>query len=74
MNTNMNNASMDVEYYKLNSPASVMDLIHEKKLPFELGNALKYILRAGKKENASALSDLKKAIHYLTYYVSVMEE
>ena len=39
------------------------DFIRDQQLNYHLGNALKYICRAGHKD--SAVSDLKKAIHYL---------
>lgn len=41
----------------------VIDIIEDFKLDFHLGNAIKYILRAGKKDNK--LDDLNKAIWYL---------
>lgn len=36
-----------------------------EKLPFCLGNALKYVFRAGHKDGSSELEDLKKALWYL---------
>ena len=41
----------------------VIDVIEDFDLNFNLGNAVKYILRSEKKENF--LTDLKKAIWYL---------
>lgn len=41
----------------------VIDVIEDFDLNFNLGNAVKYILRSGKKE--TFLTDLKKAIWYL---------
>jgi len=41
----------------------VWDFIREQELNFHLGNAIKYICRAGYKD--SKIQDLKKAIHYL---------
>ena len=41
----------------------VWDFIREQKLNFHLGNAIKYICRAGYKD--SKIEDLEKAIHYL---------
>lgn len=41
----------------------VIDIIEDFKLDFLLGNSIKYILRAGKKEDLA--QDLKKAIWYL---------
>ncbi len=42
-------------------------------LNYELGNATKYICRAGKK-TASALEDLKKARFYIDYEIKKLEE
>lgn len=39
-------------------------------LPFCLGNALKYVFRAGHKDGASELQDLKKAHWYLSRHQS----
>jgi hypothetical protein len=39
------------------------DFIRDQDLNFHLGNAIKYICRAGHKD--SKVDDLKKAIHYL---------
>ena len=41
----------------------VWDFIRDQGLNYHLGNAIKYICRAGHKD--SAVQDLKKAIHYL---------
>ena len=47
-----------------------IDFITDKKLDFCLGNAVKYICRAGKKEGNSAEQDISKAIQYLEFYKS----
>ena len=49
-------------YYKRGS-IDVWDFIRQQKLNFHLGNAIKYICRAGYKH--SKIEDLEKAIHYL---------
>lgn len=49
-------------YYKRGS-TDVWDFIREQGLNFHLGNAIKYICRAGYKNDK--LEDLRKAIHYL---------
>jgi hypothetical protein len=41
----------------------VWDFIHDQGLNYFLGNAIKYVCRAGYKESKE--EDLKKAIHYL---------
>ena len=43
----------------------VMDYIEDKGFNFALGNAVKYISRAGKKDPNKELEDLKKAMWYL---------
>ena len=52
------------KYYKRGS-TDVWDFIREQGLNFHLGNAIKYICRAGYKTD-SKIQDLEKAIHYLT--------
>ena len=43
----------------------VWDFIRDQQLNYHLGNAIKYICRAGFKSNNTKAQDLKKAIHYL---------
>ena len=43
----------------------VIDFIEDKKLDFHLGNAVKYIARAGKKDPKKLIEDLEKARWYL---------
>ena len=50
-------------YYKRGS-SDVWDFIRDQGLNFHLGNAIKYICRAGYKD--SKIDDLAKAIHYLS--------
>ena len=49
-------------YYQRGS-YDVWDFIRDQGLNFHLGNAIKYICRAGYKD--SKIEDLEKAIHYL---------
>ena len=49
-------------YYKRGG-TDVWDFIRDQGLNFHLGNAIKYICRAGYKD--SKIQDLEKAIHYL---------
>ena len=50
------------DYYKRGS-IDVWDFIRDQGLNFHLGNAIKYVCRAGYK--TSKIEDLEKAIHYL---------
>lgn len=44
----------------------VIDFIEDKNLGFHLGNTVKYIARAGKKDPTKEIEDLRKAQWYLT--------
>ena len=48
-----------------------IDVIVDWKLDFPLGNTIKYISRAGRKNNT--LEDLKKAAWYLNYEIQHLE-
>ena len=50
------------------------DVIHDWGLNFDLGNAVKYIARCGRKEGNSKADDLKKAIQYLMFELKFLEE
>lgn len=49
-----------------------IDVIEGWRLPFHLGNTIKYISRAGRK-TADALTDLKKSRWYLDRYIEQLE-
>lgn len=49
-----------------------IDFIEAKKLPYHLGNAVKYISRAGKKDKNKTVEDLKKAVWYIERYISII--
>lgn len=46
-----------------------IDVIEDWDLDFCLGNAVKYISRAGRKEPAKFIEDLQKAVWYLNYKI-----
>lgn len=52
----------------------VIDFIEDQKLGFHLGNAIKYICRAGKKDPKKTREDLDKAIWYINRYKRTIEE
>ena len=52
----------------------VIDFIEDKKLCFHLGNAVKYISRAGKKDATKELEDLEKAEWYLKRKISKLRK
>lgn len=51
----------------------VIDYIEDQNLGFHLGNVVKYISRAGKKDPAAKKEDLEKAKWYLERYINTLE-
>lgn len=51
------------DHYQLPGGVEVLDLIEH--LSFNLGSAIKYLARAGKKPGVSAQTDLDKAVFYI---------
>lgn len=52
----------------------VIDFIEDKKLGFHLGNAIKYISRAGKKDPTKEIEDLEKAQWYLNRKINQLKQ
>lgn len=44
----------------------VIDVVEDWKMGFNLGNAIKYISRAGKKNPEKYVEDLEKALFYIS--------
>lgn len=51
----------------------VIDFIEDKNLNFHRGNAVKYIARAGKKDQSKEIEDLKKAAWYIDREIKRLE-
>lgn len=51
----------------------VIDFIEDKNLGFHLGNSVKYISRAGKKDSQKEIQDLEKAKWYLERYINKLK-
>lgn len=49
-------------------------VIQDWKLNFCLGNVIKYVARAGRKENNSMIQDLEKAKQYLEFEIENLKE
>ena len=47
----------------------VIDVIEDWRLGFCLGNAVKYIARAGRKDPAKTEEDLRKAVWYIERFI-----
>jgi hypothetical protein len=52
----------------------VLDAIEAWELPYHLGNVVKYVARAGKKNSSTYLQDLQKAQFYLNRFVSQLKD
>ena len=68
----MNDAVNHPSYYT-DGGIETIDFIEAKKLPYHLGNAVKYISRAGKKDQNKTIEDLQKAVWYIERYIKVLE-
>lgn len=51
----------------------VIDYIEDKGFGYHLGNAIKYISRAGKKDPTKTVEDLRKAEWYIERYIQLIE-
>jgi uncharacterized protein DUF3310 len=51
----------------------VIEFIEDKKLGFNLGNAVKYISRAGVKDPCKHVEDLEKAVWYLKREIELVK-
>lgn len=62
------------DYYGGDSKYEATKVINHYNLNFNLGNVVKYILRAGKKHRDTKLEDLKKAKNYIDFEITRLEE
>lgn len=56
------------------NPYEAIKIIQAHNLCFELGNVLKYILRAGKKDESKTIEDLQKARNYIDYKIEYLKK
>lgn len=61
----MSRVDHPVHYGGADNPYEAIKVIEAWELGFCLGNAVKYICRAGRKSEATAKEDLEKAIWYI---------
>ena len=71
----------DVTTDDVNHPAhytggkiEVINFIEDKELGFHLGNAVKYISRAGRKDAKKTIEDLRKAAWYINRQIQILEK
>ena len=72
MNNENNNVNHPTHY--TDGKIEVIDFIDDKKLNFCRGNAVKYIARAGKKDEEKEIEDLQKAIWYLQHEIEKLKK
>lgn len=60
--------------YYTDSKIEVIDYIEDKQLGFHLGNTVKYISRAGKKNPDKEIEDLEKAQWYLNRRIELLKQ
>lgn len=60
-------------YGGADNPYEAIKVIEAWSLGFNLGNTVKYISRAGKKDDSKTIEDLKKAAWYLAREIQNLE-
>lgn len=66
-----NNTTIPTHYQGTIQP---IDLINAQDLNFNLGNVVKYVCRAGKKQGENILSDLEKAKDYINFEIERVKQ
>jgi len=69
----MNESINHPEHYGGDNTYEAIKVIEAWELDFSLGNTIKYISRAGKKDKAKEIEDLKKALWYLDRKIKTLE-
>ena len=62
------------KHYGGNTPYETINVIEAWGSDFHLGNAIKYISRAGKKDQKKEIQDLQKAIWYLKRKIEILKK
>lgn len=68
------NVQHPIYYGGADDPYEAIKVIEAWNLGFHLGNTVRYISRAGKKDGNSATQDLKKALFYLNREIELLEK
>lgn len=70
---NKNAVNNPAHYGGKDNNYEAIKVIDAWELGFSLGNAVKYISRAGKKNPDKEVEDLKKAIWYIEHHIKIQE-
>ncbi len=62
------------KYYKGKNGYMAKDVAANFNLSYNLGSAMKYILRAGKKQNNPAEQDIRKAMNHLQFELDIIKD
>lgn len=68
----MNDAVNHPTHYNFGKYEAI-NVIEDWKLPYHLGNTVKYISRAGRKDPTKTIEDLEKAQWYLNRYIELLK-
>lgn len=68
------NGNIDHPNHYNSGKIEVIDFIEDQNLGFCLGNAIKYICRAGKKDPDKEIEDLKKSAWYVNRRIKELED
>ena len=60
--------------YYADGKIEVIEFIEDKNFGYCLGNAIKYIARAGKKSKETEIQDLQKAVWYINRRIQELSE
>lgn len=74
MNSDKANDAVNHPSHYTAGKIEVIDFLEDQKFPYHLGNAVKYICRAGKKDPAKTVEDLQKAVWYLNRYIGLLQK
>ena len=74
MNTTENNVQNPSHYGGKDNPYEAIKVIEAWNLGFCLGNTIKYISRAGKKDESKEIEDLEKALWYLDRHIQKLKD
>jgi hypothetical protein len=69
----MGNDNVNHPAHYTDGKIEVIEFIEDKNLDFCLGNAVKYISRAGKKDANKTIEDLEKAAWYLARKINQLK-
>ena len=62
-----------MKHYKNQKDYDVIDIVKDYNLNFNIGNVLKYIVRAGRKDKDKHIEDLEKAKDYLQREINYLQ-